>query len=191
MDGILAWAHGLFDDEPWARPPLIGRAHVPRIDDHGRTLREPELAVLSAVFHGPHERGIEVASAAAMALRSLPRRRRQAFLILLQEALPEDVMREVRKVSYEEAKAESEQWFRTRASFQMGLREGRAEGRCEALQGMRNALVLVLELRGLEPTAAEQARIDGCDELDLLARWCQRAKTAGTVADMFDDRPPA
>ena len=55
-----------------------------------------------------------------------------------------------------------------------------------ALDGSRKALALVFELRGLQPTPDEQARIDGCSDLDALARWCQRAKTAAAVADVFD-----
>jgi hypothetical protein len=65
----------------------------------------------------------------------------------------------------------------------MCLRKGREEG---LLEGNRTALALVFELRVLQPTAAEQARIDECTDLDSLARWCQRAKTAVAVADIFD-----
>src|SRR5690606_16812391 len=76
VDPVIDWAHGLFAEEPWLRPRLIGRAQIPKIDDHGRALREPELAVLSAVFHGPHDGGRDVVLAAALALRTqVPYRR--------------------------------------------------------------------------------------------------------------------
>lgn len=88
-------------------------------------------------------------------------------------------MSEIKSATFEEALAESEHWMRTRGPFQKGLREGRVEG-------MRGALALVFELRGLQPTAAEQATIDDCADLDRLARWCQRAKTAECVAEIFD-----
>ena len=207
MDAVLIWAHGLFDDEPWARPPLIGREHVPRIDDHGRALREIQLAVLSAAFHGPHEGGHEVVSAVATALRSLPRHRRERYIMLLRDALPEELMREIDKVTFEEAQAIAEEWIRTRASYQIAMRKGREEGLAAGrqeglekgwqegleegrllgeLEGNRKALALVFELRGLQPSAAEQATIDSCTDIDTLARWCERAKTATAVADIFD-----
>jgi flagellar biosynthesis/type III secretory pathway protein FliH len=109
----------------------------------------------------------------------------------LEEALPEDVMNEIKKVTFEEAQAIADEWRRTRASYQRALREGRAEGLAEGLaegrlEGSRQALALVFELRNLQPTPAEQAKIDSCTDLDSLARWCQRAKTAGRVADIFD-----
>jgi hypothetical protein len=60
------------------------------------------------------------------------------------------------------------------------------EGREEAREWGRRSLALVFELRGLQPTAAEQARVDECTDLDALARWVERAKTARAVADVFD-----
>jgi hypothetical protein len=45
---------------------------------------------------------------------------------------------------------------------------------------------LIFELRGLQPSPEQQASIDECADLDSLARWCERAKTARVVADIFD-----
>jgi hypothetical protein len=183
VDDIISWAHGLFDDEPWLRPTLIGRDVVPIIDDHGRALRDPELAVLSAVFHGASERGFEVLSAAGLALQTLPRRKRQEYVMLLEDALPEEMMVEIRKVTEEEARKAAEKWFRSRAPYQIGHREGLEQG---LEQGRRDALALVLELRGLTPTSLEQSRIDHCHDPEQLERWCQRAKTATSVAELLD-----
>src|SRR5690554_2234810 len=52
IDAVFAWAHDLFNDEPWFRPALVGREQMPRIEEQDRALREPELAALSALFHG-------------------------------------------------------------------------------------------------------------------------------------------
>ncbi|MFO7562324.1 MAG: hypothetical protein R6X02_06745 [Enhygromyxa sp.] len=203
VDNVIVWAHGVFEDEPKQRPELVGREQVPRIDDLDRALRHPELAVLSAVFHGPHEDGAKIAVTAAQALRTLPEHVREEYFMLLEDALPEEMMPEIRKVTFEEAQASADEWMRGRGPYKIGHREGLAEGLAEGrtegrtegreqgrteglLRGRRDALALALEIRGLVPSAAEQARIDDCKDIELIERWCERAKTAAAVADLFD-----
>lgn len=198
VDLVIAWAGGLFPNEPKMEPLMIGRGHVPVIDNPRRALREPELAVLSAVFHGAHPGGHEVLAAAGVALRSLPPHKREDYSMLLEDALPEDMMDQVRKITLQEAQAGADHWMRTRGPYVIGHREGLAEGRSAGLeqgrsagleqgllQGRRDALAVVLEVRGLTSTAAEQARIAACTDRATLERWCERAKTAATVAELF------
>lgn len=87
VDAVFSWADDLFSAEPWFRPALVGREQMPRIDDRDRALREPELALLSAVFHGGHEGGASIVSAAALAIRELPASRQLEYL----DMLPSDV----------------------------------------------------------------------------------------------------
>jgi hypothetical protein len=183
VDDAILWAHNAFDDEPKQRPELVGREHIPRVDDLEYAIRHPEIAVLSAVFHGPHEGGGPIATTAAHALRTLPKHIREEWFMLLEDALPEEMMPEIRKITLEEAQASADEWMRGRGPYRIGHREGRAEGRAE---GLRRALALVLELRGLVPSADEQAHIDACNDCDLIERWCERAKSAATVKDLFD-----
>jgi len=96
-------------------------------------------------------------------------------------------------------KVAADEWMRTRGPYKIGHREGVAEGVAEGVErgiergiergmlaGRREALAMVLELRGLTPSADEQARIDACADLATLARWCERAKTATDTATLFD-----
>jgi hypothetical protein len=190
VDTVIAWAEGLFAEEPWLMPRLIGRAQVPKIDDHGRALREPHLAVLSAVFHGPHEHGIDVVLPAALALRTLPLYRRYKYIALLEDVLPEEMMTEVRRISLEEAQTAADDWMRSRGPYVIGHREGVEEGREEGreeglLHGRREALAWILDARGLVLDSTQHARIAVAD-LTTLERWCTRAKTAHSIADIFD-----
>ena len=58
--------------------------------------------------------------------------------------------------------------------FGRGKQEGEAE-----------AILLVLEARGLEVTDAERARISGCANLRQLKKWVTRAVTAEKTSDLF------
>jgi flagellar biosynthesis/type III secretory pathway protein FliH len=65
---------------------------------------------------------------------------------------------------------------------QKGLEEGRAESRAE---GRVNALLSVLDVRGLVPTVEERARIVGCMDVGQLETWVRRAVTVGSVSELF------
>jgi predicted transposase YdaD len=66
--------------------------------------------------------------------------------------------------------------------FGRGKKEGKREGRQE---GEAEAILLVLEARGLAVTDAERERITGCNDLKQLKRWVSRAATAGKASDLF------
>jgi hypothetical protein len=196
VDRVITWAHGLFARSPGLRPILIGARQVPMITDPRRALRKPELAVLSAVFHGDSERGSEVLFAAATAMRSMSAAARRECRMLLEDALPEARMDEIRQLTDDEAQHAADEWLRSRGPYQIGHREGLEQGLERGLEqgleqglerGLHQALALVLELRGLVPTPVEQARIDACRDPVVIERWCQRAKTAGEVDELFDD----
>ncbi len=56
--------------------------------------------------------------------------------------------------------------------------EGRAEGRVEAV-------LRVLRVRGLAVTDEQRRRALGCTDLEVLARWHDRAVTAASAEDVF------
>ena len=61
------------------------------------------------------------------------------------------------------------------AGRQEGLRRGRIE-----------ALLMVLETRGLDLDAAARERIEACTNPEELSRWLRRAATAAKVSDLFE-----
>lgn len=60
----------------------------------------------------------------------------------------------------------------------------------EALVGLREGLLTILDLRGLSCPAEARARIDACAEPALLRRWMSRAKLVSAVEEIFADGAP-
>jgi predicted transposase YdaD len=66
--------------------------------------------------------------------------------------------------------------------FGRGKTEGKKEGRRE---GEADAILLVLQARGLDVSDVERERISGCTDLKQLKRWIIRAATAAKTGDLF------
>jgi predicted transposase YdaD len=70
--------------------------------------------------------------------------------------------------------------------FGRGKREGKKEGRTEGRrEGEADAILLVLEARGLDVSAAERERITSCTDLKQLKNWITRAVTAEKTGNLF------
>jgi hypothetical protein len=67
--------------------------------------------------------------------------------------------------------------------FGRGKKEGRKEGRKE---GEADAILLVLETRGLDVSDAERERITNCTDLKQLKKWITRAVAAEKTSDLFE-----
>lgn len=52
-------------------------------------------------------------------------------------------------------------------------------------EGEADAIMLVLQARGLPITAEQQARISGCTDLNQLKRWVSRAAVVDATDDLF------
>jgi flagellar biosynthesis/type III secretory pathway protein FliH len=71
-----------------------------------------------------------------------------------------------------------------------GKAEGKAEGRAEGeakgkAEGKAQAVLAVLEARGLRISDEQRARVLGCADLDELERWVRKAVTVKTTAALF------
>ncbi|MBK8256154.1 MAG: hypothetical protein IPK82_26230 [Polyangiaceae bacterium] len=65
-------------------------------------------------------------------------------------------------------------------------RRGRAEGEAKGrAKEVTHALRIVLTQRGLKPTPAELAVINGCTDLTVLRMWLERSVTASSVAEVL------
>ena len=75
-----------------------------------------------------------------------------------------------------------EGYFRicARIGFEIGFEEGRV------MSAMEKTLK-VLDGFGLQPTDAQRAQVAGCTDLPQLDLWFDRALTAETAADVFED----
>ena len=67
-----------------------------------------------------------------------------------------------------------------------GRVEGEAKGKAEGeAKGKADAVLTVLEARGLAVTAAIAARVRSCGDLAELDRWVRRAATVARADDLF------
>jgi predicted transposase YdaD len=66
------------------------------------------------------------------------------------------------------------------------LAEGRTEGRAE---GKREALLLVLDGRGVAITRAQRAAILACEDLAKLDRWIAASGKAASVQELLAEAP--
>ena len=151
------------------RPYTTGHGRLPAIT--GKFA--PELAVLHVVTQSiamtTHETRMRVLEALAI----VPADRRASY------------SRIVRAVVSETVREELEQLMKTviKDPFIDGLIE---EGLTRGIQqGEADAILRVLDARGLKVTAAQRERITGCTDLKQLQDWITRAVTAAKVADIF------
>jgi hypothetical protein len=151
------------------KPYTTGYCLLPAIADRFA----PELAVLHVVTKSidmtTNEAKLQVLEALALA----PPERRASY------------SRIVRAVVSKPVRAELEELMKTviKDPFIDGLiEEGMALGMAE---GEADAILRVLEARGLEVTAAQRKRIIDCTDLKMLQDWITRAVSAVKVADIF------
>lgn len=160
------------------RPAVIGPAQVPAITDPSVMAESPWLAALSVAVHGLRR---EVAGAFAAGLAQLPPDQGSAYYetaYCLSGPQIRGILEEIMTTT---------KWLVSspfaKEHFGRGVAEGKAEGKAE---GEADAIVLVLQARGLPVTAEQQARITGCTDLDQLSRWVARAAVVQATAELFD-----
>ena len=81
-----------------------------------------------------------------------------------------------------EAKAEEAQAKAEQAQASAEQAQARAD---QALAGSREGLLTILDVRGIACPDEARARIESCAEPSLLRRWFSRAKTVGSVEELF------
>ncbi len=72
--------------------------------------------------------------------------------------------------------------------YAKGRAEGRDEGRDEGrAEGRAEAVLTVLRARALSVAAEHEERIRACSSNEQLDRWLQRAATASSLDEIFED----
>jgi hypothetical protein len=157
------------------RPVVIGSGVIPVITDLDQARTWPELAVLSAIAHGP-EPGAEVIAAAAMAgCAQLDNSQSSLYVDLIYDTLNVvsrhalDAIMEQHKYTYQSDFAKKY------------VAEGMERG---IEQGYRTLLREQLRQRFGELPVDVSARLDVADA-DTLTAWARRVVTAGTLAEVF------
>jgi hypothetical protein len=161
-------------------PVVIGPDGVPLVTDAEQARRQPEVAFLSALAHGPANRSVLKALLdalndsnithgdlyAAAVLQSLPAAARKYM---------EDEMNKKDRVFHLDFLQES---------YERGEAVGEAKSKADDVLD-------VLGIRGVAIPEDVRERIVNCADVALLATWLKRAVTARTVDDLFDQKHAA
>ncbi|NUW45307.1 hypothetical protein [Nonomuraea rhodomycinica] len=175
-DKVAAWAAApIVTDLPeYSLTPLVmGPDQVPAITDPVEAVACMELATVSVMIHGQSRPVVEafVAALAKLGSQHAPQYYEYAY----------DLGSEGVKQNLEEIMS-STAWpvyspF-AREHFGRGKAEGKVEGEIEAL-------ITVLEARGLTVTDQARVRIDACTDPTQVQEWIRRAVTADSLDDVL------
>ncbi|MBC6456583.1 hypothetical protein [Actinomadura sp. HBU206391] len=173
------WARGLIEIglPEWptmlVRPIVFGPDNVPAVTDPAQASRDVTLSVFSALVHSRDANPDGILKALATALDTIDTGT-AAFLAEFTEAgLADTAARQVWRAIMST----------TTNQYVSQLRaEGRAEGRVE---GEAQAVLTVLDSRGIPLSQDDRDRIQACTDLTLLDEWLRRAGLATSADELF------
>ena len=166
------------------RPPVLHRSVVPVLTDPTEAARRPELGVLSAIAHGGTREGATIAAAVLPAVDGLDDDRARFYYDLVYNSLNEAARRSLEAMM----KGYEYQSDFAKKYVAQGRAEGRAEGRVEGrVEGEAQALLTVLQARGIAVPDAARERILAQTDPERLKRWLERAAVANSVAAVLDE----
>jgi hypothetical protein len=181
-DAVADWCRTPIDLGPGAAlsPLVIGPASVPVVDDAAVAQRDPELAVLSVLAHGHEPHAEAIGLVAILAARHLSDERQVLYSDLVYAALSQAA-----RTALEGLMASGTYEFQSEFAKKHQAK-GRAEGVAEGeAKGRAEALLDVLEARGLPVSDEARARILACTDAAQLAAWVRSAVTAASVDELF------
>ncbi|HKO52581.1 MAG TPA: hypothetical protein VJV79_32965 [Polyangiaceae bacterium] len=175
-------------------PVVLSAEAIPKVVDAAVARASPELSVLSALAHGGGDPATATAIGVAglSALEGLETGIAMIYFDLISAALGEAARKAIEAMIPQGYKFQSEFALKHIAEGRaIGLKIGEAigEARGEAIGEARakaNAVLTVLEVRGLNPSAEARARILACSERTQLDSWLQRAATATDSSELFE-----
>jgi Arc/MetJ-type ribon-helix-helix transcriptional regulator len=159
------------------RPLVLGPEAIPVIVDEQAAREDPELAVLSAMAHGRQEVGAAIARAVLGAAQGLDDERCSFYVDLTMASLSAAVRQSLEELM-KSGKYEYQTEF-VRKLMAQGLEQGRQEGEMDAL-------LEVLDARGLNVDAEARQRILSCEDLAQLKVWLRKAVTVSSVQELFE-----
>lgn len=165
-------------------PCVIGPQGIPQVTDRDQAMREPQLAVLSAVAHGRGDlaTAMSIGRAAIDAVRALPDEQRLLYSGLIEKALSEAARKAL------EMDPQIKQFFSEahQRSYAKGEAEGEAKGLARGLaKGKAESLMMFLQQRGLVLTDEQRRQILSCTDVAILDRWLARALSVASVDELF------
>ena len=171
------------------RPLVAGPDTIPVLQGKQEEGQSPEMAVLSMLAHGKDEKlAPGLFEAVLSTARGLEEERSTFYVDLALSAVTEPArgaLEELMKSNHYEYQSEF-----ARRYVAQGLKQGREEGREEGhMEGERQALLRVLEARGLTVEGAARERVLACTDLAQIERWLSQAVKVQSVQELFKPRP--
>jgi len=170
------------------RPLIFTPQQVPMVIDEDLARANPTLAVLSALCHGDSPTIDAMFPALSAALQAVGPKNAISYNDIVLAGLSETARVRWEAFMTTTASQYLSERFRDIATKaeqegrQEGLEKGRAEG--EAL-GKAEAVLAVLDLRGVDVHADARDQILGCTDMEQLAMWLHRAIVATTIGDVL------
>jgi len=156
-------------------PVVLGPNQVPVVTGPAAGRRLPELAVLSAMAHGARPEPQPIFEALLAGLDVLDPEHADLYTGLVLAVLPAAARTSLEEfMSIVTRREEFQQEF-ARVHFSQGQALGEAQ-----------ALLAILEARGIEVSDEMRETITTCTDLDQLDRWIRRAATAEKIQDVVD-----
>ena len=149
---------------------VVGPSELPKVIDEAEAQRAPEVALLSVFAHGRGPDAARVGLAALAGAHMLPGEDGLLYWELILRAVGEAT----RRVLEQEM---NKRQFEYTSDFAI---KHQAKGRAEALLDL-------LDARGIVIAPEERARVLACSDRDALTRWLRRAATAASADAVFTD----
>jgi hypothetical protein len=156
-------------------PVALGPQQVPLITDAATARHVPELVVLSALAHGSRPDPQPVFHALLTALDAIDHDHAKLYTDLILSVLPaaaRDCLEEFMTTTSHRYQSDF-----ARRYFSEGEAQGEAKGEAQAL-------LAVLEARGIDVPDDLRDRIVSCTDLDRLGGWIRQAATAHKIEDL-------
>ncbi|KYG01793.1 hypothetical protein BE21_55875 [Sorangium cellulosum] len=156
-------------------PLVLGPEGVPVVTDAEQARAAPEVVVLSAMAHGRGEEGEAIGVAFLAAVAGLDEERRALYADVVLSSLNEAARRML--------EAMMKSGYQYQSEFARSyVAQGRQEGSIEA---KAQAVLAVLETRGLEIPAEVRERVLASTDLAELDRWIRRAAVVGDARELL------
>jgi hypothetical protein len=176
--GVARWAAQPIDlGQPRSRfaPLVLGPEAIPKITDKEQAMASPELAFLSVQAHIDSEEGPQVAIAAKAAIAAvsgIEHRFGMLYNDLIELVLTETVRQQMEELMLVKD-------YKFQSAF---AKKHHAEGHAE---GLTNALLKILDARGLPLSPEQRQQILQCSDATTLDQWIEQALHAETVDELL------
>lgn len=190
---VARWASRVIELGPGGtcQPSVIGPEGVPQVQTLEEALREPELAVLSAVAHARSPRARHTAVLALAAACSLTADETKLYSDWILSALgpaARRAMEEMMALNFEPRSELVREWLATGKAegLAAGKAEGLAAGKAEGLaDGLAEAVLAVLDARLVACGAEQREKIRACRDEATLRRWLRGAVSVTQLEELF------